>query len=371
MQIAADAVRFLHLADLHLMPCPRHGACGPNDPACHACIKARVLAGLAQRIANPATRPGVILLAGDLTELRERSFALRAAAAPLDRFVRAARAFGIVVAGITGDHDGEDGTTRLRDELGWDWLLRSGEVNRAAKVAVHAVEGRPRRAGAAEELAALRRNLDEPSIALLHGDEKLVRTDHGPAFDYYAMGHLHRARIRLIGKGAHGFVGYPGHLFSYWDGDGKSWPVYVIEGTIARDGTVNAELVSLAREVGAPETRRMYVEFANAGRPDGAIVFENAPPAAVFQELQIDAQIEDQVADGGSYRRIAQIPYGSRTELQDLLARVLRRLPDDVFVSPSTGGGWHDRLADHGRAIVSRRFPEFVQKTFKRSAETQ
>jgi hypothetical protein len=115
----------------------------------------------------------------------------------------------------------------------------------------------------------------------------------------------------------------------------------------------------------------MFVDFSDASRPNGTIVFENAPPASVFAELSIEATVEEQAADGAAYRNVARLPYHSRAELADLLARVLRRLPRDVFVSPSTGGGWRDRVADYGDAIVTRRFPEFLSKTFKRSAGTQ
>src|SRR5437870_2119476 len=84
-------VRFLHLADLHFMPCPRGGGCGPRVRACHVCIKTAILARLGKHITNPDTRPDLILLAGDLTELRDGDEGLRAAAAPLDKFVRLAR----------------------------------------------------------------------------------------------------------------------------------------------------------------------------------------------------------------------------------------------------------------------------------------
>lgn len=371
MAISNGVLRFLHLADLHLMACPRRGACGRAHAACHVCIKRNILNALELRISNADTRPGLILLSGDLTEMREHGFDLRAAVEPLDSLVRSAQKLGIAIAGITGDHDGEDGTAKLRASLGWDWLLRTGEVNRETGVAVYGVEGRPNRIGAEEGLASLRRVPGEPSIVLLHGDARLVRADLGAMFDYYAMGHMHRGRIRRVGKDKRSVLGFPGHLFSYWDGDGKPWPVHVIEGTIAGNGSVDAALVSLSKELGAPETRRLFVDFSDFGRPHGTIVFENAPPASVFAEISLEATVDPQMADGAPYRNVARIPYRSRAEMSDVLARVLKRLPRDVFVSPSTGGGWRDRVADYGDAIVNHRFAEFVEKTFKRSAGTQ
>src|SRR5437762_6676793 len=129
MTALARPVRCLHLADLHFMPCRRRGECGPRVRACHVCIKTAILDGLGKHIINPRTRPDLILLAGDLTELRDGDEGLSAAAAPLDKFVRLAREHGIVVAGVTGEHDGYDGTAKLRQRLGWDWLLRNGDIN--------------------------------------------------------------------------------------------------------------------------------------------------------------------------------------------------------------------------------------------------
>ena len=364
-------VRFLHLADLHLTPCPCGGGCGPYQPACHACIKAAILERLQRRISSPATRPDLVLIAGDLTERRDGKGSLRTTAAPLDAFVQAAKAQGSTVVGITGEHDGLDSTLELRKALGWDWLLRSGEVNRSTGVAVHGIEGRPNRAGVAHDLGKLRRADSEPSILLVHDELRTVRAAGGMPFDYYAMGHLHRGRIKTLDRNSRAVAGYPGHLFSYWDGDGKSWPVHVIEGTISNDGTVKAELVPLSREAEVPETRRMYVDCSDAGRSSGTIVFENSPGSSFFTDATIQAELEDQSDGGVVYRRIARLPYSSREQMQDLLRSVLERLPGDVFVTPSTGGGWTDRLTDYGSTIARRRFPEFVTKTFKKSANTQ
>lgn len=363
--------RFLHLSDLHLMPCPHGGACGPNDAACHACIKRMLLERLRERISTPQCRPDLILIAGDLTERRDCASHLRSATEPLERLVRAARDQNIVVCGITGDHDGADATAALRKELKWDWLLHSGEVNRDSGVAVHGVEGRPNRAGAGTDFRALRPEPGEPSIVLVHDELRTLRTPESPRFDYFAMGHLHRGRIKPLARGSRGVAAYPGHLFSYWDGDGKSWPSYVIEGTISARGDVSAELLSLSQAFDAPETRRMYIAHADAGRPEGTVVFENAPPEDFFRRLNIDAEVADQLDGGAVYRRLARLKYASHIRRDEVLRRVLENLPDDVFVTPSTGGGWRDRLADYGRSIVARRFSEFVAKTHKRSANTQ
>jgi 3',5'-cyclic AMP phosphodiesterase CpdA len=110
-------IRFLHLADLHLLPCPNGGHCTLKPRACHVCIKKEILARLGEWIIQPATRPDLLLLGGDLTELRDGHPDVPSWTAPLDKLVRIARAQGIVVAGVTGEHDGENSTARLQSEL--------------------------------------------------------------------------------------------------------------------------------------------------------------------------------------------------------------------------------------------------------------
>jgi len=119
--MAQAPVHFMHLADLHLTPCPRTGSCGPDDPACDSCIKAKILEGLGGRFEHPRTRPDLVLLAGDLTDLWEGYHGpkgLRKAAEPLTRFVEKARSHGVVVAGVTGEHDG-DGSPRAGSSAAW------------------------------------------------------------------------------------------------------------------------------------------------------------------------------------------------------------------------------------------------------------
>ena len=130
--VAAKGVRFLHLSDLHLMACERQGACGPDVPACHVCIKQTMLSALAHYIRAPETRPDLLLISGDLTELRDRTTDLRAVVAPLQQLLAAARECGVAVAGITGEHDGHGATAALRSAFGWSWLLAAGRWRLAA-----------------------------------------------------------------------------------------------------------------------------------------------------------------------------------------------------------------------------------------------
>lgn len=372
--MAQAPVHFMHLADLHLTPCPRTGSCGPDDPACDSCIKAKILEGLGARLEHPRTRPDLVLLAGDLTDLWEGYHGpkgLRKAAEPLTRFVEKARSHGVVVAGVTGEHDGDESTKTFRKHLGWNWLLKSGEVNDETGVHVHGVEGRPKQAGVGDDILATKPEGGQPAVLLAHADWPKVPRNHASAFSYCALGHLHWLKLGPLAPGVRTVAGYPGHLFSYWDGCGKAWPVHAITGEI-RDGRVHVNPMPLSFAAGAPETRRMYVDASDAEANRGTLVFENPPDVGFFDELGVRALFEDQLdpAFGNLYRRLARVRYTSTAHLERILRSALEGHPSDVFVTPATGRSGDDRVKDWGRALTGDRFEELFEKTFKRSEKT-
>jgi hypothetical protein len=359
------AVRFLHLGDLHLSPsCEHGGACGPKDPPCHQCIKTGILRRLQVRLVSARTRPDLLLLAGDLTDMCETVNDLRLAAAPLDEFVNTALAARIVVAGIVGEHDWE--RADLRRLLGWSWLLRTGGVVRASGVAVYGVNGRSKQERLARDIGRLRPKEGEPSVLLAHGSQ----IPSEPRFNYYALGHLHWSKYGTFPKGSMSTAAYPGHLFSYWDGSGKAWPVYVLEGRIHADGHVDVERVPLS---GAPETRRIYISSRYRGRERGVLFFENPPEEGRLRRLGVRATFKDEPdkSFGTVYRRVARASYGSQSELRGLLRKIVGEHPNDIFVSPATGRGNADRVVAYGHTLLGKRFEEFVSKTYKSHARTQ
>ena len=373
--MAPSAIHFMHLADLHLSPCPRTRTCGEGDPACDACIKATILDGLAARFDDARTRPDLVLLAGDLTDLSEGyagARGLNMTAEPLTRFVARARARGVVVAGVTGEHDGDDSTRTFRKRLGWDWLLRSGEVNDKTGVPVYGVEGRPKQAGVGDDIRAVEHDAAAPGVLLAHADWPKVPREHASAFSYCALGHLHWLKLGPVSAGGRTMAGYPGHLFSYWDGCGKAWPVHAITGEIYESGRVRVNALPLSLAAGAPETRRMYVDASEGGQSRGTLVFENPPDARFFADLGVQAQFEEHLdpAFGNVYRRVARVRFTSVAQLEGLLRAALERCPGDVFVTPATGRGWSDRVKTWGRAVTGEVFSEFVEKTFKKSDKT-
>lgn len=370
-----EPVHFLHLADLHLSPCPRSGNCGPDDPACDSCIKAKILEGLCARFDHPRTRPDLVLLAGDLTDLWEDykgPRGLRTVAAPLTRFAEKARTNGVVVAGVTGEHDGEESTKTFRKILGWDWLLKSGEINDETGAHVHGVEGRPKQAGVGDDIRSVKPSDGAPAVLLAHADWPKVPRDHAAAFSYCALGHLHWLKVGRLSPGVSTIAGYPGHLFSYWDGCGKAWPVHAITGEIHADGRVHVNPMPLTLAAGAPETRRMYVDASDAENSWGTLVFENPPDARFFADLGVCAQFEEQFdpAFGNLYRRVARVRYTSHAHLERLMRAALEQHTGDVFVTPATGRGSNDRVKDWGRALLGERFDAFAKNTFKRDEKT-
>jgi hypothetical protein len=314
-------------------------------------------------------------VAGDLTERREYRTggslaSLKTAVAPLERLVNAARDHGVTVAGVTGEHDGADSTAELRSMLGWSWLLKSGEVNREAGVAVHAIEGRPLREGVEEALHALRLDETERNLLLAHGELRTLRRNGRHGFSYYALGHDHHATIQPFRRGSRALAAYPGHLFSYWDGDGKAWRVFFIEGTISPDGHVEVRAIPLA-ELGAPETRRLFIDSVHAGKGSGILTFENAPELHYFEERGFKARVEDDVRGSVLVRRVAEIEYATRAELMRIVQTVLREHANDVFAWPANGNGRRDR-ADYGHRLASeRQFHVYLPKVFKKDSTTQ
>ena len=368
-----DPVRFLHLADLHLMVCDNDDACGPNDPACHPCIKAKILDGLHAHLGDPQTKPDLLLLAGDLTESCATRKEREKATAPLERLVSTALKNGVVVAGVTGEHDGVASTSRLRRGLGWKWLLGSGDVNRETGVAVHGVEGQPKQRGVEAAIRATAPRAGEPAILLAHVDWSKVPRTHASLFQYCAFGHLHWAKFGPLSAGSRTTVGYPGHLFSYWDGCGKAWPVHALEGEIFSDGRVVVKTIPLSGRGATPETRRIYVDASAAGRRRGVVVFENAPNEAFFSELGVEPIFEHDMDPvfHNVYCRVVRVRYDSKEHLRHILRQALVRHAEDVFVTPSPGRDWASRIKDYGRALVGERFERFASETFKRSAGTQ
>jgi hypothetical protein len=179
-----------------------------------------------------------------------------------------------------------------------------------------------------------------------------------------------RPRILPLGRGK---AAYAGHLFSYWDGDGKAWPTYVVEGNIEGAGRIDVELSALSDIVGAPETRRMFIDFEHAKASCGEIIFENAQEQGFFLRLGLEAVIREDIdsVSRRSRRRIAHLPYSSRAQMRDIARAILQNCPDDVFVVPSRGAGWINRLKGYGRILATNGFDGFVEQMFKMSPVTQ
>jgi hypothetical protein len=57
--------------------------------------------------------------------------------------------------------------------------------------------------------------------------------------------------------------------------------------------------------------------------------------------------------------------------MRDIARAILQNCPDDVFVVPSRGTGWINRLKGYGRVLATNGFDGFVEQMFKISPVTQ
>lgn len=361
-----DIVRFWHLSDLHLFPCAGpDGDCDCGEQTCVVAIKRDLLRAIAEELRHTHTPPALILLTGDLFDCTQDKAV--EAARFLEPLLDAARARGADVFGILGD-DGHDGPLRrIAPELGWDWLMKSREVRiHESGVKVVAVD-----AGSEPEV---KKTVDElpdpggPSILLAHAGAVAAGTPH----NYCALGHIHMPLIARIDE-AH-VSGRPGHLYSYWDGSGKAWPVFMIAGAIdAKDGRVEAWKVPLeAPPFSAPATRQIYGDVGGFEQRSGALYLVHAPTERWFYEgCGLEAQYVEFLPNTGALK--ATFRFTSKGARDDIIRKILVACPTDVFVTPATGKGNADRIKERGRTIADDEelLGEFVKKCFKRLEETQ
>jgi len=362
----ASPVRFWHLSDLHLYPCNGpDGDCDCEEETCAVSIKRDLLKAIAHDLRHTPTPPQLLLLTGDIFERTENK--TLDAARFLQPLFDAASARGTEVFGILGD-DGHDGDVRKNAaKLGWGWLMKAREVRvHGSGVKVVAVD-----AGSEAEVKKAVGALPEPggpSILLAHASEVAADTPH----NYRALGHIHTACIARFDE-SH-VSGRPGHLYSYWDGPGKAWPVFMIAGIIdAKDGRVEAWRVPLeGPPYFAPATRQIYGDVGGYEQRSGALYLVHAPTERWFFEgCGLEAQYVEFLPKSGAVK--ATYRFTSKGARDDVIRKILEACPSDIFVTPATDKGYTDRIKRRGGVIAAseKLFGEFVEKTFKRIEGTQ
>lgn len=365
-KLANEKVRFWHVADLHLYgECADHG-----ESACANCIKTALLDRMLATIRG-GSGPNLLLLAGDLLEKDEPWIA---GARRLQNFVEAVQASGVVVAGVTGEHD--PALEDWRHAVKAKWLLGTGEVNDEAGIVVRGVSGSPKQAKTKAWVHRVcREPLSEASILLAHSsDVNLPKTAVDEAgFSYCALGHRHTYRVTKTAGGA--VVAYPGHVCSYWDGSGKAWPTFFIDGTIERTGVVMVEAVNWqAPPYSAPATRQLYIPRQYRNRPSGVLVFVNPPAPKVLTQAGVlpdRGSLKNLLDFGDSGLGLQRVTftYRSAEELRTVVGRILGATPRDVFVAPSHLDGSANRTVDFGARLLED-LDWFIKRSYLKNKNT-
>lgn len=362
---------FWHLSDLHL-EMPHEPRCAKTESACPACIKAALIERLASRLRKEP--PHLLLFGGDIFD----DDCFKADAHPLKPLLDAAKDSKTVLVGVRGQHDRP--THELRERF--TWVLKAGEANEDTAVFVQGLPASETGSGAPErtaetlrQLADARRHPNRPSVLLAHVNlDQFPRSDRGEGrFHYYAIGDKHLSRIVTLGDRS--VVGNPGHLYSYFDGSGKAWPTFLLSGQITEAGDVDVDRVPLQGGDLAPPTRQLYVHHRHRKTDDGELVLVNAPPEETLRDagLQQWAVRELQPTcrdDRDISLRQVTVRYADRRTLELLVRRMLKVMPDDVFVGLSKGTG---RAADRETAYGSQLHGDvaaFVERLFMANANT-
>jgi len=218
-----------------------------------------------------------------------------------------------------------------------------------------------------------------PGILLAHLDPAILPKSEwaAPRFSYYALADRHQIWIQDLATGAK--AACPGHLFSYYDGCGKTWPVFFLRGSVDGTGKVELEPVPLQSPTYlAPHTRQLYVPFESRRKPGGKLVLVNPPERSILDSLRRPYELEEL-----RYHRERGFPgavcmplsravfgYGSQSDLRNLVQAILSATPDDIYVSPSVGQ-YAKRVKTIAKVLLGPRLDEYLEKIVQSSGNGQ
>jgi len=347
MSSSESCVRFWHLSDLHLTwscdACDA-GICGRTQ-ACWVAIKTNIISILAAELLRSDAPPHLLLFSGDILESAKNPSDMRLAAARLEPLLAAARARGTRILGVAGTRGHDHLVTAAKKNLGWNWLLETGQQHECGGVKVVGVNGDSEKESAAEA-----RSISPPtgpSILVAHALK--LETALNMGFNYCALGHIHWARIERRDQ-AH-VAAHPGHLYSYWDGSGKAWPVFILEGAIdTKDGRVMVERVPLEDPpFNVPATRQLYIDYKDRAAKSGELHLVHAPYQPWFY---LDAKLPTPklvAVNTGALR--ATFAYENLLVRDSLVRTILNRCENDIFVSLAQEDQ-SKRVINYGRNLL-------------------
>ena len=217
------ALSFIHISDLHLGYTQWPSWAKRNAPSCDD-IKISFLAEIINYIREK--KPDVLFIAGDVTECHQESvyeYVMPFARKQLAPIVEACKCAKTEIIAIQGDHDPDC-------ELLCSVLPGTREIGEIVEIKgykIGCLGTRRKQVGVVEDFE--RWGCEHLDIAVVHSDKISASAFSKLGVRYLAGGHLHKFRhVKLSGITAV----MPGHLCSYWDGDGKAWPTCFVSGVL-------------------------------------------------------------------------------------------------------------------------------------------
>ncbi|HLR42797.1 MAG TPA: metallophosphoesterase family protein [Pseudogracilibacillus sp.] len=207
--------KFLHIADLHLIENLHVKTVEENLH--HFTMKKQVFNHITNLIKKEEI--GAILIAGDIeAEAPEKIYPFFKDWLDLD----------VRIFIVFGDHD----TALMRKELkelfqdeANVYMLEDGEMIQDASLNfnVYGLNCEPKQTGFLTDFKNLPvKSSEQPTVFLTHPYQLPKTKMRELGCEYFATGHIHHFLIEKIDENIK--LGRPGHIYSYWDGDGKAWP---------------------------------------------------------------------------------------------------------------------------------------------------
>ena len=354
-------MKFLHVSDLHLFQ--DENSSNVTEDVFHIDLKKMALSEIATAVERHSI--DAIFVSGDI-ECNHPD--------DLMPVIRRWSETGATIFAVYGDHD----TPPVRRNLNREFSRVPGchviDKPRSVEVAdlsirVVGMSCRSKQEGFRDQFSKLHFVSDDvPTVFLSHPYDLPARDLNMSQVRYYALGHLHRPLIQNLPSGA--IKARPGHLYSWWDGDGSAWPTGYILGSLS-GAKVKAKFVPFSKKI--PQTRRFYVDPFIRENRSMKVCLENCP------EDEGRALVRGW---GGHWRddgfRGVYSNFLLRTEVPGIISDILRMFDEDIFVTPSDGVNMRrkygtSRVAMRGATIVNHEKvrTEYLERSFKARANTQ
>ena len=212
-------------------------------------------------------------------------------------------------------------------------------------------------------------NGSKPGVFITHPHNLAKTKSRELGYSYYAVGHVHRKEI--IGIADNSFIGRPGHIYSYWDGDGKAWPTGYIVGEFI-DGKLNLEWYGFS----AMQTVRLFIDpFKKNQLGESFLVVENCKEG---DGEEIEKIIDGRWYDQG-FRGIFEGYYNFESiNFQNDIKAIIELFKGNIMVTPSDSKDMkrkygYNRIVVRASTLLENKvlFEEYLERIFKARPKTQ